>query len=116
MEQYNWTMALRYSFVRDLMKNVIRPVLGGLASYTYRSYSIPYSPYDQEVKSNALDLGVLVGVDFVLSRQFSVGLDYRWMTNIESRYGDNYILNLGGAPRIEDADYDSFGLSLRYEF
>lgn len=75
----------------QLFSGVIRPVLGALASYSYRSFTwannnsgYSYSN-DTSAKSHALDIGALAGVDLEFNPKYSLGLDFRYMWNLASR-------------------------------
>lgn len=96
---YSGSIAVKYMFFSGMVK----PVLGGLAQYTYRTYqwnnSSAYygNPYygngynntDDKTNSHAIDLGVIVGADIDFSSKFSLGLDYRYLFNISSRRNNN---------------------------
>ena len=57
MEQYNFSLGVRYA----VLPFFVSPVVGALASYTRRVYSVPGTG-ENEVESDALDAGFLVGV------------------------------------------------------
>ncbi|MDG0817477.1 porin family protein [Bdellovibrio svalbardensis] len=77
----------------QLFSGVIRPVLGALASYSYRSFRMTnanYSAYNSsEAKSHAIDFGALAGVDLEFNPKYSLGLDFRYMWNMSSRIDAN---------------------------
>jgi len=93
---YSGVLALKYSF----LSGIVKPVLGGLVQYTYRTYNwsnrnMYNSPYmggsgnDTATNSHAIDLGVIVGADIDFNQKFSLGLDYRYLFNLSSRRNNN---------------------------
>lgn len=87
---YSASIAVKYMFFSGMVK----PVVGGLAQYTYRTYTwnnnygYPYYGYnntDDKTNSHAIDLGVIAGADIDFNSKFSLGIDYRYMFNISSR-------------------------------
>ncbi len=75
----------------QLFSGVIRPVLGALASYSYRTFTLTnsYQNYGSDAKSHAIDFGALAGVDLEFSPKYSLGLDFRYMWNMSSRIDAN---------------------------
>jgi hypothetical protein len=72
----------------QLFQGVVKPVFGGLVSYSYRDFKwTNYAGgYDSNsAKSHAIDFGALVGADLEFSKKYSLGLDYRYMWNLSSR-------------------------------
>lgn len=122
MEQYNFNVALKYSFFEGL----VRPVAGGVASYTYRKYSNSVQGQrfytsatgtltsTEDSTTDAFDMGLLLGLDFDLIESFSVGIDYRYMFNLASQ-DDNINLDDYRDP-VESLNYYSFGLTGRVRF
>jgi opacity protein-like surface antigen len=107
------------------------PVVGGLASFTHREYTDMYDwgngTSAQGVRSastNALDVGLLVGVEFRPSKNVSFGLDYRAMTNVGVRYSDPSAFNralyqnngVDGYKPLEEIDYQFVSLSMSFMF
>lgn len=120
LDQYNFTIAAKYS----LLKGKIRPLVGALAGYTYRKYfDRGYYGYgyanDNEVTSNAIDLGLLVGLDVDLTDNFAIGVDYRYVMNMTSRT-DSEFLTRRFEPRwgepVEDLDYTLIMLNGKLRF
>jgi hypothetical protein len=86
LSQYNFSTAIKY----QILGETIRPVIGGVAGYTYRSYQEQQYYYTGNIRSvstNAFDVGALVGLDLQLTDSFAVGFDFRWMWNVT--YGEN---------------------------
>lgn len=90
MTQYNFQAALKY----QILGGKVRPVIGAVAGYTYRSYEDQqYSYYNvatPSVSTNAFDIGGLVGVDVQLTSSFSLGADFRYMKNVAFRENSDY--------------------------
>lgn len=126
MDQYNVSGVLKYSFMRD---SRIRPYAGGLASYTYRRYfnrivgtnqqpQSPYMPRDQEITTQAFDLGLTTGLDFMVSETFSVGADFRYSMNVYSRINNNYFnaAYLATGTPLEELSYYQMMLNAKVRF
>ncbi len=93
--QYNFQAALKY----QILGGRVRPVIGVIAGYTYRSYDAQngsytygstYNSSSQSPSSNALDLGALIGLDVQLTTTFSIGGDFRYMKNVAYRGNGDY--------------------------
>lgn len=74
----------------QLFSGIIRPVLGALASYSYRSFNWTnmnsgYSTNGATAASHAFDIGALGGVDLEFNNKYSLGFDFRYMWNLASR-------------------------------
>ncbi len=97
---YSMAIAVKYMFFSGMVK----PIIGGLAQYTYRTYAwnnnmygggYPYYGYsgynnnEDRTNSHAIDLGLIAGADIDFSPKFSVGIDYRYLFNISSRRNNN---------------------------
>lgn len=132
--QYQAAIAAKYQF----LSGMVRPVVGGLVSYSYRKYDwtntyypttpyATYSPYGNMYGSNynngtssdshAIDLGVSAGVDLELSKKFALGFEYRYMFNLSSRV-DNMSIVTGpqyGTP-LEKLSYYTLSLAARVKF
>jgi hypothetical protein len=84
INQYSGQLAAKV----QLFSGIVKPVFGGLVSYSYRDYKwTNYAGgYDSNsAKSHAIDFGALVGADLEFSKKYSLGLDYRYMWNLSSR-------------------------------
>ncbi|OFZ29827.1 MAG: hypothetical protein A2622_11480 [Bdellovibrionales bacterium RIFCSPHIGHO2_01_FULL_40_29] len=89
VNQYQGAMTAKY----QLMSGMVRPVLGGLISYSYRKYALTNSymgSSEDTGNSHAIDLGVNAGVDLEFSPKFSIGFDFKYMFNMSSRVNSNY--------------------------
>lgn len=120
MSQYNFGGAIKYAFTNS----AFRPYAGGLVSYTYRTYSNRGGPclcqnWPTTMNSSAVDAGVLIGADYKLTRDFAVGLEYRYIMNLWARSDDRYIKPeylMNGTTPIENMSYYSFMLIGKYTF
>jgi hypothetical protein len=82
MNQYASAVLVKYQFLNGML----RPELGTLASYTYRTFTDKqFALSDAAVSSHALDLGLMMGASVELSESFSLGLDYRYMWNMTNK-------------------------------
>ncbi|MDX9732365.1 MAG: outer membrane beta-barrel protein [Bdellovibrionales bacterium] len=111
MTQYNFSAALKY----QILGGRVRPLVGVLAGYTYRSYAEQqyyYGGGTNSVSSNAFDIGGLVGLDIQLTDAFALGVDFRYMKNIAHRenndYQQSFMMPRVGTP-VEEIGY-YFGL------
>lgn len=89
LNQYNFSAAIKY----QILGGKLRPVVGAIAGYTYRTYEEQQYYYVSNVKSvstNAFDVGALVGLDVQLTDSFALGFDLRWMKNIAYRENSDY--------------------------
>jgi hypothetical protein len=114
MNQYQGMLAAKY----QLLSGFVRPVLGGLVSYSYRSYSATtsttYGSAGTEFgTSHAIDLGVIAGVDLEFNDKMSVGVDMKYMFNMSSRINGS---SVGGAVLPEKAQYYITSLVARVNF
>jgi hypothetical protein len=123
VQQYGVSMAVKYY----LMNGMVRPIVGGVAQYSYRTFSWSAENYGgksnaggSDASSQAIDLGVITGADFEFSPKFSLGADFRYMFNMNSRVSTNnnsYFLTTPsyGTP-IEKLQYYNLSLVARVTF
>lgn len=114
MNQYQGMLAAKY----QLLGGFVRPVLGGLASYSYRNYAsttpTTYGASGTEFgTSHAIDLGVIAGVDLEFSEKMSIGVDMKYMFNMSSRIDG---ASVGGAVLPEKSQYYMTSLIARVNF
>ncbi|MGZ3775440.1 MAG: hypothetical protein ACXVCY_13865 [Pseudobdellovibrionaceae bacterium] len=87
VNQYTGSLAAKVQF----FSGIVRPVVGGLVAYSYRTYAWANDGYgysyqnSSSVNSHAIDFGALVGADLEFTPKYSLGLDYRYMFNLSSR-------------------------------
>lgn len=120
MDQYSLGLGAKYNF----SFGIVKPNFGGLISYNYRKYfdrgyySYGYSN-DSEVTSHAIDLGLTAGVDVDITETFSLGFEYRYMTNLANRADSDYLTSRSvwreGQP-VERTDYNFVTLTGKLRF
>ena len=122
--QYNFQAAVKY----QILGGRIRPVVGVIAGYTYRSYeqNSMYGSYYgmgyqnlNNASTNAFDVGGLVGVDIQVTDSFSIGGDFRYMKNIGYRGNNDYTtMYTLPAPykRLEEINYFLASLVGKFTF
>ncbi len=122
MAQYDFSGAIKYSFN---MTGAFRPMVGGFVTYTYRSYTnrgpcqCSGMPGDSSITSSAVNVGLLGGAEYNLTREFAVGLEYRYSMNLWARSDDRFIKPeylINGTTPIENMSYYSFMLNGKYTF
>lgn len=117
VDQYNGSAAVKYSF----FSGKIRPLIGAIASYTYREYSCgQFYVCNGRSRSHALDAGGLVGGEVQVSDTFSVGVEYQWFRNLsyrtEAAIQPSMFYAMYPTGRIEDKDYSIFTVRGRVTF
>lgn len=122
MDQYNFNMAVKFS----PLKGMFQPLIGGTAGYTYRNYTdrtpgLTGGPSEEEIATNAVDLGILVGLDLALTDSFTLGTEYRYSRNLVNRSESDFI-NRGDLRRpeyttpIEELDYYMLTVNGKFTF
>lgn len=82
MNQYSTGGLVKY----QLLGGMLRPEIGALLSYTYRTFTdTQFGLSDAAVSSQAFDMGLMTGASLELSEQFSLGLDFRYMWNLTNK-------------------------------
>jgi outer membrane protein W len=132
MNQYNFSAAAKY----QLLPGKLRPTVGGIASYTRRSYEFANNSYYGNsnatlATTDAFDAGLEAGLDLALTNNFSIGADFRYLWNIASKnsnsdssnsynnsYGGyGYAGNYASNPKfVEDLAYYIASLSAKFTF
>ncbi len=138
IDQYGYGLSVKYSpFIGNF-----RPYGGGHVAYTYRKYtdrtydyccgtsnrqdprrqsgSYRY-PTDEEVTSNSVDFGFLIGMDFIIGDAFVVGAEYKYSMNMFNKSDSDFINRgdlraPGNAEPLEEVDYSVFGLTGKFLF
>ncbi len=90
MNQYQGSMTAKY----QMLGGFVRPVLGGLVSYSYREYVAAYNTIstragDEVGSSHAVDLGILAGVDLEFNSKMSFGADMKYLFNMSNKLSGN---------------------------
>jgi hypothetical protein len=118
LNQYNFQAAIKY----QILGGKIRPVIGAIAGYTYRSYEEQQYYYVGNVKNvstNAFDIGALAGLDLQLTDSFALGFDLRWMKNIAYRensdFQQSFVYPRAGKV-VEELDYYLGSLTGKFTF
>lgn len=90
VNQYSGSIGIKYF----MFSGMVKPFVGGLGQYTYRTFQWANTGYAQyytsssnetSTNSHAIDLGVNVGADVTFNSKFTVGFDYRYFFNLSSR-------------------------------
>tara|TARA_Y100000780_G_scaffold232245_1_gene261860 strand:+ start:11129 stop:12418 length:1290 start_codon:yes stop_codon:yes gene_type:complete len=122
LTQYSVGTNVKYQFNSS---GRLRPVVGGVVSLTMREYEqVYYSSGTSNVKSYAMDLGLLGGVNVDVSDVWSVAVDFRYMFNLTNRVDRNsvggntaFINNsYANATPVEDLDYYLFNVGMKFKF
>lgn len=130
-EQYSFGMGVAYHFTQ---MGKLTPKISGLLAYTYRDMDQTRS-YQASATSTAVDAGVGVGADLQVSKNFSIGAELRWMSNLSydrdnseldaanRRYGRNNYgrdyrgrSSAGSVSPLEEASYQMFLVNGRFNF
>ena len=116
-----------------LSKGMVKPVIGGVAQYSYREFQWSDKNYERpynlgKSESHAVDVGGIMGVEVEFNPNMTVGLDARYMKNLVIRrnYSTDNLTNspyqnavngqFGYRTPIEDLDYYTISLSARIAF
>jgi hypothetical protein len=119
MDQYQVGMTAKYMFLKGF---AFRPLIGGTVAYSYRSFTdTQFARYNSDATSQALDLGLVAGMDIELSDSFSIGLDYRYFMNLTNRnsgqFQQSYLnQNEPGRKPVETLNYQTLSIVGRTSF
>lgn len=126
VDQQNWMVAARY----NVLAGSISPVVGALVSYTHREYTDMYDngyggsfQGPNSANSDSIDVGLILGVEFQASKNITLGVDYRYITNMTTRYSDPDVFNRSvyqsyydDYKPLEEIDYDMVAFSVKFLF
>lgn len=119
MNQYSTSGLVKY----QLLGGALRPEVGALMSYTYRTFSDKqFALTDATVSSQAIDYGLMAGASLEVSEGFSLGLDFRYMWNMTNKIDGTTLQKSAiyqGSPAytpIEDLSYYNFSVVGRATF
>ncbi|PWU17424.1 MAG: hypothetical protein C5B49_08895 [Bdellovibrio sp.] len=119
MNQYGIGGTVKYQF----LSGTLRPAVGGTVQYTYRTFADKQLALDNNTfSSNAVDLGLVAGVELAVAPNLSFGLDYRYMFNLFSNStNDNLQTRFSQSvvqtdKPIEKFNYEMFMLTGRFTF
>jgi hypothetical protein len=118
MDQYQGSVVGKY----QMFTGMFRPVLGAAMAYTYRSFTdTQFARYNSDATSKALDVGFVTGADLVVSDSFTLGIDFRYFTNVtnqsSSSFQNSFVFPNGvsGKP-VEKLNYYTLGIVGRTSF
>lgn len=119
MNQYQGNVTAKYT----PFEGAFRPYLGGSVAYTYRTFSdVQFAIPNNDAQSHALDLGLVAGVDLVVTPDFSIGFDLRAFTNVTSRATNSGLQKsfarsvYNSDTPIESLDYTQMGITGKFQF
>lgn len=116
IDQYNFGLNAMYR----LLPGLISPRLGGLLSYTHRTYTQDTSiEFAEESDSNAFDVGFLVGAELDVNESLAFALDYTYMTNLSYKQDGQKTSSVQRANDrlpVEEFDYSFITLSGKFYF
>lgn len=126
IKQTNISGALKYR----VLEGRISPVVGVLAGYTRRDYSMIqrnnynsyyYSTQPNNITSNAFDMGISGGMAVDLSKNFALDMDVKYMFNlsydVDSAYKTSLVNNQANSRKSpEELDYVIIGVGGRLTF
>jgi hypothetical protein len=119
LNQYATAGLVKYQF----LSGSLRPEVGALMSYTYRTFSDKqFALTDAVLTSHAIDLGLMLGASIELSESFSLGLDYRYLWNITNKVSGNSLQkssiyqNSSNSTPIEELSYYNLSIVGRATF
>lgn len=114
MNQYQTYLSAKF----QIMSGAIRPNLGGLVSYSYRTYVTDaytsFGPAGTKTgNSGAIDLGITAGVDIALNDRFALGADLKYMFNMSANINGDTV---AGASSPEKLNYYLLGIAAKMAF
>jgi hypothetical protein len=119
MNQYQGSAVLKY----QILGGMLRPVFGGAAAYTYRTFTDSQLGYGgNDAQSHSVDVGLVTGADLEVSETFTIGLDIRYMWNLTSRTNNSGLQRsfsqtvYGSDTAIEKLNYMNIGVVGRATF
>jgi opacity protein-like surface antigen len=124
MTQYNVGVGTRFM----ILTGRVRPSVGFRVDYVNRDYSDfrdmatgAVYPTDQ-LKSWAINYGLMAGIDFSLSQNLTLGAEYRFSSNLTYQYNQDYLNTanyrnyVNGQWNLENSDSDFIGFTAKYLF
>jgi hypothetical protein len=112
IEEYSGIGAIKFQF----SSGTIRPLAGGLAVYSYRTYTDNFVAQSRQASSSVLDAGVLGGAQFELTDDFAIGAEFRYLWNITSKTGDAYPLLFPNEQPLDQFSHYVVGITGRFNF
>lgn len=117
-EEYSGSLNVRYQLTNH---SALRPTLGLVAAYRYRTYTPNMYDHDYYTSVDAIDCGISAGVDFVINDKVSFGVDYKYMLNLhhavdgfyqDNQWGNQYF----GLGNTENLSYMLLNFTTRLYF
>lgn len=124
VNQYAASLGMKYF----MFTGMVKPFLGGLVQYNYRTYNWKnngygtyYNSYNNNsgtsTNSHAIDLGLNVGADVVFNGKFTVGVDYRYFFNLSSRRDNSaFVYQPYYGTALEQLNASLLSLSAKVQF
>ncbi|UOF02367.1 hypothetical protein [Bdellovibrio reynosensis] len=119
VNQYTGSLAAKV----QLFSGIVKPVIGGVVAYSYRTFAwandnYSYANNSNTANSHAIDIGTIVGADLEFSPKYSLGLDFRYMFNLSSRVNasNNWMTGPQYGTPIEKLQYYVMSLVARANF
>ena len=121
INQYSGALAAKY----QLFDGMVRPVVGGIVQYSYRTYELTdvygnnlsvnntLTGQESNLSTHAIDLGLILGADLVFTPKFSLGFDFRYLFNMASQSNSS---QFWGGKALEKFDYYVMGIVGRVSF
>lgn len=117
MNQYAGNAALKYQF----FSGTIKPSVGALLAYTYRTFAdTQYKATSETASSHAIDWGTSLGLDLELAPDYSIGADFKYMFNLSSRVDSgvqsSFSRQFQQTKPIEQFNYYVMGINMKAAF
>ncbi len=105
----------------------MKPYAGASVTYIYRKYDdrVRYNqawyvnPNSETEESHAVNLGLMLGLDFALNEHLMIGGGMDWNFNMMNKNNfdsSNYGNTVANSKPLEEIDYSTFKLNLKYVF
>ncbi len=78
LDEYSGSINVKY----QIINSVIRPSVGLVTAYRYRTYTPNTYYYDNFISIDGIDYGFSAGLDFVVSDKVAFGADFKYMRNL----------------------------------
>ncbi len=87
VDQYSVSGVAKYS----LFSGILRPFFGLAMAYNYRNYTdTQFLLGSNTANTQSLDWGPTLGAEFEMSKDYSLGVDFKYMWNLSSRSNSQY--------------------------
>jgi hypothetical protein len=112
IEEYSGVGAIKFQFSRG----TIRPLVGALASYSYRTVTDNFNILNRQASSSVLDAGVLGGAQIFLTDDFALGGEFRYLWNLTSKTGGSYQTFFPDEEPLDHMSHYILGVTGRFNF